>query len=152
MRLRPELVLLQKTMMTVEGVARRIDPEHDIWGASEPVVKRWIARELSPVKRIRQFAIHILCESIAFLGTCQAERLHAFVDADFNWRAHVVIPRSASRTETEPAMIEAASPHAITERFSAKNLRCEAGTGSFPALSAKRTSDSPPATRAKSCK
>jgi ubiquinone biosynthesis protein len=56
MRLRPELVLLQKTMVTVEGVARRIDPEHDIWGASEPVVKRWIARELSPVTRIRQFA------------------------------------------------------------------------------------------------
>lgn len=56
MRLRPELVLLQKTMMTVEGVARRIDPEHDIWAASEPVVRRWIARELSPVSRVREFA------------------------------------------------------------------------------------------------
>jgi ubiquinone biosynthesis protein len=56
MHLRPELVLLQKTMMTVEGVARRIDPEHDIWAAAEPVVKRWIARELSPVTRLRQFA------------------------------------------------------------------------------------------------
>ena len=54
--LRPELVLLQKTMMTVEGVARRIDPEHDIWAAAEPVVKRWIARELSPVTRIQRFA------------------------------------------------------------------------------------------------
>lgn len=56
MHLRPELVLLQKTMMTVEGVARRIDPEHDIWGASEPVVRRWIARELSPVSRVKQLA------------------------------------------------------------------------------------------------
>jgi ubiquinone biosynthesis protein len=56
MRLRPELVLLQKTMMTVEGVARRIDPEHDIWMASEPVVRRWIARELSPVTRVRRLA------------------------------------------------------------------------------------------------
>ena len=56
MRLRPELVLLQKPMMTVEGVARRIDPEHDIWAAAEPVVKRWIARELSPITRIKQFA------------------------------------------------------------------------------------------------
>ncbi|HET6970686.1 MAG TPA: 2-polyprenylphenol 6-hydroxylase [Phenylobacterium sp.] len=56
MRLRPELVLLQKTMMTVEGVARRIDPQHDIWAASEPVVRRWIARELSPVSRVRQLA------------------------------------------------------------------------------------------------
>jgi ubiquinone biosynthesis protein len=56
MRLRPELVLLQKTMMTVEGVARRIDPEHDIWAASEPVVRRWIARELSPATQVRRFA------------------------------------------------------------------------------------------------
>ena len=56
MRLRPELVLLQKTMMTVEGVARRIYPEHDIWGAADPVVRRWMARELSPVARVRRFA------------------------------------------------------------------------------------------------
>jgi len=56
MRLRPELVLLQKTMVTVEGVARRIDPRHDIWAAAEPVVRRWIAREVSPISRVKQFA------------------------------------------------------------------------------------------------
>jgi ubiquinone biosynthesis protein len=56
MRLRPELVLLQKTMVTVEGVARRIDPDHDIWAAADPVVRRWIARELSPPARIRRLA------------------------------------------------------------------------------------------------
>jgi ubiquinone biosynthesis protein len=56
MRLRPELVLLQKTMVTVEGVARRIDPGHNLWSAAEPVVSRWIARELSPLARIRELA------------------------------------------------------------------------------------------------
>ena len=56
MRLRPELVLLQKTMVTVEGVARRIDAKHDIWAAAEPVVRRWIARELSPISRVKQMA------------------------------------------------------------------------------------------------
>jgi ubiquinone biosynthesis protein len=56
MRLRPELVLLQKTMVTVEGVARRIDPDNDIWDAAEPVVARWIARELSPAAKLRDFA------------------------------------------------------------------------------------------------
>lgn len=55
MALRPELVLLQKTMVTVEGVARRIDPEHDLWAAADPVVRRWIARELSPVAKVREF-------------------------------------------------------------------------------------------------
>jgi ubiquinone biosynthesis protein len=56
MHLRPELVLLQKTMMTVEGVARRIQPDHDIWSAADPVVRRWMARELSPVARIKRFS------------------------------------------------------------------------------------------------
>lgn len=56
MRLRPELVLLQKTMVTVEGVGRRIHPELDIWAAAEPVVRRWITRELSPTRRMRALA------------------------------------------------------------------------------------------------
>jgi ubiquinone biosynthesis protein len=66
MRLRPELVLLQKTMVTVEGVARRIDPGHDIWAAARPVVERWIRRELGPVGRARDLvedgvrAVHAL--------------------------------------------------------------------------------------------
>ena len=56
MRLRPELVLLQKTMVTVEGVGRRIHPGLDIWAAAEPVVRRWIMRELSPARRLHAFA------------------------------------------------------------------------------------------------
>lgn len=56
MHLRPELVLLQKTMMTVEGVARKIDPAHDLWAAADPVVRRWMTRELSPVARGRRLA------------------------------------------------------------------------------------------------
>ena len=48
MHLRPELVLLQKTMVQVEGVARSIDPDHDIWETSRPIVERFMARELGP--------------------------------------------------------------------------------------------------------
>lgn len=46
MHLRPELVLLQKTMVQVEGVARGLDPQHDMWAASRPIVERWVQREL----------------------------------------------------------------------------------------------------------
>jgi len=48
MKLRPELVLLQKTMVQSEGVARRLDPKLDIWEASRPVVERFLKRELGP--------------------------------------------------------------------------------------------------------
>ena len=48
MQTRPELILLQKTMVVVEGVARTLDPELDMWQTSEPVVGDWIARNLGP--------------------------------------------------------------------------------------------------------
>lgn len=48
MTMRPELILLQKTMAQVEGVSRTIDPQHNIWNAAEPVVKGWIQRSFGP--------------------------------------------------------------------------------------------------------
>ncbi|WP_339914346.1 2-polyprenylphenol 6-hydroxylase [uncultured Brevundimonas sp.] len=54
MHLRPELILLQKTMVSVEGVARRLNPDHDLWAAAQPVVERWIRRELGPQAQVRE--------------------------------------------------------------------------------------------------
>jgi len=51
MQTRPELILLQKTMVVVEGVARMLDPRFNMWKASEPVVGQWIRDNLGP-KRI----------------------------------------------------------------------------------------------------
>jgi ubiquinone biosynthesis protein len=53
MRTRPELILLQKTMVVVEGVARGFDPKFDIWKVADPVVREWIARNLGPLGRIQ---------------------------------------------------------------------------------------------------
>lgn len=53
MALRPELVLLQKTMVQVEGVARAIDPSHNIWKASEPVIGDWMRRNFGPEGAVR---------------------------------------------------------------------------------------------------
>ena len=51
MRTRPELILLQKTMVVVEGVARGFDPKLDIWKVADPVVREWIERNLGPLGR-----------------------------------------------------------------------------------------------------
>ncbi|MCZ4090571.1 2-polyprenylphenol 6-hydroxylase [Sinorhizobium psoraleae] len=51
MQTRPELVMLQKTMVVVEGVARTLNPRFNMWKASEPVVGKWIRDNLGP-KRI----------------------------------------------------------------------------------------------------
>ncbi|WP_137153866.1 2-polyprenylphenol 6-hydroxylase [Rhizobium sp. FKL33] len=51
METRSELIMLQKTMVVVEGVARSLDPHFNMWKASEPVVGSWIRDNLGP-KRI----------------------------------------------------------------------------------------------------
>ncbi|MBV9531569.1 MAG: 2-polyprenylphenol 6-hydroxylase [Bradyrhizobium sp.] len=53
MRTRPELILLQKTMVVVEGVARTFDPKLDIWRIADPVVREWIELNLGPVGRLQ---------------------------------------------------------------------------------------------------
>ncbi len=53
MRMRPELLLLQKTMVVVEGVARSLDPNLNMWVAAEPVVRVWIEEQLGPGAQMR---------------------------------------------------------------------------------------------------
>jgi ubiquinone biosynthesis protein len=52
MKTRPELLLLQKTMVVVEGVARSLDPQLDMWKTAEPVVREWVERHLGPAGRL----------------------------------------------------------------------------------------------------
>ena len=49
MRTRTELVMLQKTMVVVEGVARTLDPRLDMWSTAEPVVSEWMKQKLGPL-------------------------------------------------------------------------------------------------------
>jgi len=56
MRTRPELLLLQKTMVVVEGVGRTLDPKLDMWSVAEPVVREWIERNLGPAGRLEDVA------------------------------------------------------------------------------------------------
>ncbi|MBC8048905.1 MAG: 2-polyprenylphenol 6-hydroxylase [Chitinophagales bacterium] len=56
MKTRPELLLLQKTMVVTEGVARTLDPRINIWTASEPIVRAWVADQIGPRARIARAA------------------------------------------------------------------------------------------------
>lgn len=59
MELQPQLVLLQKTMVQVEGVARNIHLDHDIWEAAGPVVEKFMKRELGPEGAIERTREHL---------------------------------------------------------------------------------------------
>jgi len=54
--MQPSLLLLQKTMVVVEGVARNLDPEHNIWEASHPVVEKFMTDYIGPEARVREAA------------------------------------------------------------------------------------------------
>ncbi|HET7929876.1 MAG TPA: ubiquinone biosynthesis regulatory protein kinase UbiB [Rhodanobacteraceae bacterium] len=55
--LQPQLILLQKTLLNVEGLGRQLDPHIDIWSVAQPVLKRILADRYSlkhAVKEIRK--------------------------------------------------------------------------------------------------
>ena len=92
MQTRPELVLLQKTMVVVEGVARRLDPEFDMWTTAEPVVGEWIEHHLGLSGRIEQAgealgALSRLAGHLPELAD-RAERLSQDIDAGRGIRLH----------------------------------------------------------------
>jgi ubiquinone biosynthesis protein len=68
METRPELVMLQKTMVVVEGVSRTLNPKFNMWKAAEPVVGDWIRDNLGP-KRI---AVDVKAGAIAALQARRA--------------------------------------------------------------------------------
>ncbi|PPD16214.1 MAG: 2-polyprenylphenol 6-hydroxylase [Methylobacterium sp.] len=79
MATRTELVLLQKTLVVVEGVSRALDPSFNMWTTAEPVIRDWIERHLGPVGRIEGLArdVGALLQSVRRLPdlTERAERV-----------------------------------------------------------------------------
>lgn len=54
MATRPELLLLQKTMVVVEGVARKLDPTFNMWEVAEPVLRPEVMRLIGPGARLEE--------------------------------------------------------------------------------------------------
>jgi ubiquinone biosynthesis protein len=82
MTTRVELVMLQKTMVVVEGVARKLDPQLNMWSTSEPIVGAWIADNLGPRGRIED-AGRGVSSVVAFLSEAprRLEEIVARLDA-----------------------------------------------------------------------
>ncbi|MEG9860893.1 MAG: 2-polyprenylphenol 6-hydroxylase [Parvularculales bacterium] len=56
METQPQLVLLQKTMVVVEGLARTFHPGHNMWVCAEPVVSQWMQEHMGLGSRLRENA------------------------------------------------------------------------------------------------
>lgn len=56
MEIQPQLVLLQKTLLYIEGMGRQLYPELDLWQTAEPFMQRWAQRNLGPMAVITELA------------------------------------------------------------------------------------------------
>ena len=54
MQTQPQLLMLQKTMVVVEGVARKLNPNTNIWTTSKPVLENWLKETKDPLKTINE--------------------------------------------------------------------------------------------------
>ncbi len=54
METQTQLLLLQKTMVSVEGVARKLNPDANIWEISRPILEEWIKNEKGPEAKIKR--------------------------------------------------------------------------------------------------
>ncbi len=52
MQTQPQLLMLQKTMVVVEGVARKLNPNTNIWTTSKPVLENWLKETKDPIKNL----------------------------------------------------------------------------------------------------
>ena len=54
MQTQPQLLMLQKTMVVVEGVARKLNPNTNIWTTSKPVLENWLKETKNPMTTINE--------------------------------------------------------------------------------------------------
>jgi ubiquinone biosynthesis protein len=48
--IQPQLVLLQKTLLNIEGLGRQIDPDLDLWVTAKPILEKWTKEQIGPKK------------------------------------------------------------------------------------------------------
>ena len=52
--IQPQLVLLQKTLLNIEGLGRQLDPELDLWNTAKPFLEKWMIEQLGPKKLLME--------------------------------------------------------------------------------------------------
>jgi ubiquinone biosynthesis protein len=56
--IQPQLVLLQKTLLNIEGLGRQLDPDLDLWATAKPFLEQWMIEQVGPQKFVDQLKAH----------------------------------------------------------------------------------------------
>jgi len=107
MEIQPQLVLLQKTLLAIEGLGRQLYPELDLWQTAKPVLEQWMRERHDPRTRFKQLiaAWPEISDDLALLPRLLHRTLRRIEAEDAAVRrrerapAVVVEPRRAVRVE-----------------------------------------------------
>ena len=73
MEVQPQLVLLQKTLLNIEGLGRQLYPELDLWSTAQPFLERWMRERVSPKTLLHN--LHSQVEQIPHLANMTRDLL-----------------------------------------------------------------------------
>jgi ubiquinone biosynthesis protein len=73
MEVQPQLVLLQKTLLNIEGLGRELYPDLDLWSTGQPYLERWMRERMSPKQLIKN--VHAQIEQLPHLAHMTRELL-----------------------------------------------------------------------------
>jgi ubiquinone biosynthesis protein len=96
MQTRPELILLQKSMVIVEGVARSLDPELNLWTAAEPIAREWLEANLGFAGRLKDAG-----EGAEIMGRVLAELPRLFEQAERSAQALATVASSGFKLDDD---------------------------------------------------
>lgn len=52
--IQPQLVLLQKTLLNIEGLGRQLDPDMDLWSTAKPFLEKWMTEQVGPKRFLQE--------------------------------------------------------------------------------------------------
>ena len=102
--IQPQLILLQKTLLSIEGVGRQLDPAIDIWAVAKPVLERILAERYSPRRLAREFRKRL--PEIVTRAPEMPSLLHAWLQQQVEGR-HELAMRSTELADLARAVREA---------------------------------------------
>ena len=111
--LQPQLILLQKTLLNIEGVGRLLDPKLDIWAVARPVLERILRERYSP-RRLAQELSHRLPELVT-----RAPEMPALLHA---WLKQQVEGRHQLQMESHDLRVLSRDLHVMQKRMIAAVL------------------------------
>ncbi|HEY0862363.1 MAG TPA: ubiquinone biosynthesis regulatory protein kinase UbiB, partial [Pseudoxanthomonas sp.] len=99
--LQPQLILLQKTLLNIEGVGRQLDPQIDIWAVAKPVLERILVERYSPQRAAQEFRKRL--PEIMTHAPDMPRLVHAWLSQQVEGR-HELSMRSRDLTELTQTM------------------------------------------------